>query len=185
LNHPGTGGQLVITGSASLGGTLNVSLLNGFVPTTGSTFPVLTFASRSGSFATITGLAQGGVQFGTQYNSTNFTLVVMASRQSEEDEVGGEEGVPDRPRLPAGEAVAAAPSEEEPEAAGWWPEGLAGGSVFALQPEDLFFVQVADNVVPRESMAAALAGNSTPSDDAWQELLNLLAGLFNLLFGLG
>jgi hypothetical protein len=177
--------QLVINGAASLGGTLNVSLLNGFVPTTGNTFPVLTFASRSGSFATITGLSQSSAQFGTQYNSTNFTLVVMASRESQEDEEGGGEGVPDRPRLPAGEAVASAPSEEEPQAAGRWLEGLASGSVFALRPEDQFFMQLAAEAVPcDEDMATALAGSSTSPDDAWQELMNLLVGLLHVLFGL-
>jgi fibronectin-binding autotransporter adhesin len=41
--------QLSITGMATLGGTLNVSLINGFVPTSGATFQILTFGSWDGS----------------------------------------------------------------------------------------------------------------------------------------
>ncbi len=48
--------QLAVTGSAALGGTLNVSLLGGYTPSLGNWFPVLTFGSRSGDFATETGL---------------------------------------------------------------------------------------------------------------------------------
>jgi hypothetical protein len=46
--------QLVISGSATLAGTLNVNLINGFTPTTGATFPILTCgASRTGTFGTV------------------------------------------------------------------------------------------------------------------------------------
>jgi hypothetical protein len=51
--NPGTGfDQLVINGRATLDGTLNVSLINGFVPTSGTAFQILTFGSASGTFAT-------------------------------------------------------------------------------------------------------------------------------------
>jgi uncharacterized repeat protein (TIGR01451 family) len=43
--------KLAVGGTATLDGTLNVSLINGFIPTNGNTFPVLTFASRNGDFA--------------------------------------------------------------------------------------------------------------------------------------
>ena len=50
---PGTSyDQLVVTGAASLAGTLNVDLVNGFAPSMSDTFQVLTFASRTGDFAT-------------------------------------------------------------------------------------------------------------------------------------
>jgi hypothetical protein len=45
--------QLVVTGAATLDGTLNVSLINGFVPDPGTTFTIMTFASYSGAFATL------------------------------------------------------------------------------------------------------------------------------------
>src|SRR4029079_8633010 len=37
----------------TLAGTLNISLLNGFVPVTGNTFDILTYSSKTGSFGTI------------------------------------------------------------------------------------------------------------------------------------
>jgi len=49
----GTGfDQLVIAGQATLDGTLNVSLINNFVPPSGSTYAILLFSSSSGIFAT-------------------------------------------------------------------------------------------------------------------------------------
>jgi hypothetical protein len=47
--------QLAVTGSAILGGTLNVALINGFTPTTGQSFSVLTSSSGliSGTFGTL------------------------------------------------------------------------------------------------------------------------------------
>ncbi|HLX61276.1 MAG TPA: PKD domain-containing protein [Planctomycetota bacterium] len=45
--------QLAVTGTATLGGTLTATYLNNFVPAAGSTFDVLTFASKTGTFATI------------------------------------------------------------------------------------------------------------------------------------
>jgi len=44
---------LQITGTAALNGTLNVALFGGFVGAAGNVFDVLTYASRSGDFATV------------------------------------------------------------------------------------------------------------------------------------
>jgi uncharacterized repeat protein (TIGR01451 family) len=44
--------QLLVSGSATLGGTLDVTFIGGYVPTGGETYDVLTFASNSGDFAT-------------------------------------------------------------------------------------------------------------------------------------
>jgi hypothetical protein len=44
--------QLKITGTATLAGTLNISLVYGYTPSTGTTFPILTYASKSGDFGT-------------------------------------------------------------------------------------------------------------------------------------
>ena len=52
-------GQLVATGSASLGGNLNISVVNGFNPTLGQDYPVLSYASVTGAFAKISGLPSG------------------------------------------------------------------------------------------------------------------------------
>ena len=47
--------RLAIAGDASIGGTLDVSLIDAFFPTPGDSFEIITFASRSGEFATATG----------------------------------------------------------------------------------------------------------------------------------
>jgi hypothetical protein len=50
--------QLAVSGKATLGGTLNISLMNGFHPNAGVTFAILTSGSESGSFSSIN--APGG-----------------------------------------------------------------------------------------------------------------------------
>jgi YD repeat-containing protein len=52
-------GKIVAGGTATLGGALNVALFNGYSPTFGQKYPVMSFASATGSFATITGLPSG------------------------------------------------------------------------------------------------------------------------------
>jgi RHS repeat-associated protein/uncharacterized repeat protein (TIGR01451 family) len=52
-------GQVVASGMATLGGALNVTLVNGYSPTLGQTYPIMSFASATGSFATVTGLPSG------------------------------------------------------------------------------------------------------------------------------
>jgi hypothetical protein len=51
--------RLVVTGSATLNGTLSVVLLSGFQPSLGDTFAVLTFNSHTGNFSSFTGLDLG------------------------------------------------------------------------------------------------------------------------------
>jgi adhesin HecA-like repeat protein len=52
-------GRLSVSGTATLGGTLKVAL-SGYTPAPTDVFPVMTFSSRTGDFATRTGLAFGG-----------------------------------------------------------------------------------------------------------------------------
>jgi len=52
--------QLQVSGTASLGGHLNVTLVNGFVPGTNDVFPFLTGAPRPSAFATFHADAVGG-----------------------------------------------------------------------------------------------------------------------------
>jgi hypothetical protein len=44
-------GQLAVTGTAALDGTLTVSLVNGYVPVPGDSFALLTFSGSTGNFA--------------------------------------------------------------------------------------------------------------------------------------
>jgi hypothetical protein len=70
---PGTDfGQLNVTGQATLDGTLTVHLTGGFVPSSGSSFAILTFGSASGVFATLNG--DGGL-FTPSFGATDVTLV--------------------------------------------------------------------------------------------------------------
>ncbi len=73
-----TSGQfdtLTITGTAQLGGNVQVSLLNGFVPNIGDAFRVLTYGSHSGTFASLS--APSGYQFLATYDNTGMTLVTQ------------------------------------------------------------------------------------------------------------
>ncbi|MEQ9408902.1 MAG: CARDB domain-containing protein, partial [Fuerstiella sp.] len=67
--------RLNILGTATLAGTLNVSLINGFSPADGDEFEVLTFASRTGDFDTKNGLDLPGNQvLFTNYGPGNMVL---------------------------------------------------------------------------------------------------------------
>ncbi|MGH9806231.1 MAG: beta strand repeat-containing protein, partial [Terriglobia bacterium] len=57
--------QIKVTGAATLGGTLQVQLVKGFTPTVGQTFQLLSAASKSGSFATISPPSQAGIALTT------------------------------------------------------------------------------------------------------------------------
>lgn len=71
--------QLNVTGSSSLNGTLNIKLVNGFVPTVGTTFDILNTSVRSGTFSTVTGTAiNGSEHFAITYNGNDVLLTVVA-----------------------------------------------------------------------------------------------------------
>jgi autotransporter family porin len=81
INLAGTGqfNQLHVTGKASLSGTLNIGLLNGFVPPLHATFKILTCSARSGQFSTVNGTAINGIEhFVVQYHTSDVTLQVVS-----------------------------------------------------------------------------------------------------------
>ncbi len=55
-------GQLKSTGTATLAGTLNIAVTGGYVPSAGDRFAVMSYASASGTFSSITGLSAGRTQ---------------------------------------------------------------------------------------------------------------------------
>jgi hypothetical protein len=71
--------RLAVTGAVTLNGTLTMGLANGFTPAIGNIFVVVTFASRTGTFANVTGSAiPGSMLFQTSTpNANNFDLVVV------------------------------------------------------------------------------------------------------------
>jgi hypothetical protein len=70
---------LNVTGTATLGGTLNIKLLNHFVPLIGATFEILTARKVTGVFATVNGTTiNSSEHFTVTYNSDNVTLTVVS-----------------------------------------------------------------------------------------------------------
>ncbi|MGE4003055.1 MAG: CARDB domain-containing protein, partial [Planctomycetaceae bacterium] len=70
---------LSVTGSATLAGALQVGLMNGFEPTGGGNFQVLTAASRSGEFASVIDLNPGDAfAFDAAYGASDVTLSVSS-----------------------------------------------------------------------------------------------------------
>jgi hypothetical protein len=77
LNHR----SLTVTGSATLGGALEVITGSGFNETSGEVFDVMTFASRSGDFSVVEGLT-GNPQFDftRSFTSTALRLTVAVNQ---------------------------------------------------------------------------------------------------------
>jgi hypothetical protein len=75
--------QLNINGQASLGGTLNITLVNDFVPVLGDTFVIMTYNSFTGEFSDINGLNTGsGVSFEVNVGSTDIKLFTIETPNS-------------------------------------------------------------------------------------------------------
>jgi hypothetical protein len=75
--------QLVVTGLATLDGTLNISLTNGFRPNLGDRFQILNFGSRTGDFAGENGLGLGdGLRLDPQYKDSSLTLVTAGGNNA-------------------------------------------------------------------------------------------------------
>ncbi|MCH8043827.1 MAG: PEP-CTERM sorting domain-containing protein [Planctomycetes bacterium] len=70
--------QLNHSGTVTLGGTLEVSLLNDFQPSAGDTFEIMNFASSTGQFSSFSGLdLGGGLRLDPQFDATSLTLVTI------------------------------------------------------------------------------------------------------------
>ncbi len=67
--------QVTVSGTATFGGTLNVLLVNSFLPSAGNTFTLFTASGVSGKFATITGTAPGNnISLNASYTPSAFNL---------------------------------------------------------------------------------------------------------------
>jgi hypothetical protein len=67
--------QVAISGTATLDGTLHVILANGFTPSVGDTFKILTYDGKSGTFATKT-LSDSSLTYSIQYESTYAQITI-------------------------------------------------------------------------------------------------------------
>ena len=89
--------QLTITGAASLNGTLNLDLINSFVPTVGETFDILNANSVAGTFATVNGTSINSTEaFTVLYNmpTNTVTLDVVSVPGTSGVFLGRGQGVP-------------------------------------------------------------------------------------------
>ena len=76
---PGSGfDQFTVSGHARLCGTVAVSRLNGFLPTLGDSFQIVTFGTGEGEFASKSGVdLTGGLTMSTAYGVADVTLHVV------------------------------------------------------------------------------------------------------------
>jgi hypothetical protein len=65
--------------TATLGGNLNLSLINGYVPAVGSTYKIVSFTSGSGQFSNVSGLAINSTEhFAINYQASDVLLTVVS-----------------------------------------------------------------------------------------------------------
>ena len=75
----GTFGDLAVTNGVVLAGTLNISLINGFVPAIGESFTIVSGSVVSGTFTTVNGTSiNSSEHFQVNYSSNAVTLTVVA-----------------------------------------------------------------------------------------------------------
>ena len=75
---PGSGfDQIAASGIASLGGILEVSLVNGFHPNVGDTFQIITSNGETGNFAAVSGVSSVGLRVRCDVSSTGALLTVI------------------------------------------------------------------------------------------------------------
>jgi len=67
-----------VTSTTTLAGVLNVSLINGFVPLPGDSFTVLTYPSKTGTFATVNFPSVGCIGWRLSYGATALVLTAAA-----------------------------------------------------------------------------------------------------------
>jgi hypothetical protein len=71
--------QVAVSNRASLNGTLNIKLINGFVPAIGATFTILPAGMRTGTFSTVNGTSINSTEhFVVDYTPTAVTLKVVS-----------------------------------------------------------------------------------------------------------
>ncbi len=81
--------ELAVGGAAALDGTLDVHLINGFVPKVGDTFQILTCASLSGAFSGLTGQSPPGTIWVPHYSDTNATLTLATGVAAQNPAIKG------------------------------------------------------------------------------------------------
>ena len=79
----GTGhDRLVVTGEASLAGTLNAALFGGFLPSFSNAFPVLMYGSRSGAFDSVSATFPAPLSVSQAFGPSAMTLTINVAGNS-------------------------------------------------------------------------------------------------------
>src|ERR1019366_2878093 len=76
LDGSGTGDRFNFTGAANLGGTLGVTIRNGYVPLIGDSFQFLSASSINGRFGQLSAPAQG-LRWYPEYQATGVLLLAI------------------------------------------------------------------------------------------------------------
>jgi hypothetical protein len=72
-------GRIAITGVANLAGALNATFVNGFTPTVGNSFQVMTYSSQAGTFDTVNAVnLANGQRLNPVYGASALSLTVVA-----------------------------------------------------------------------------------------------------------
>jgi hypothetical protein len=79
-SNAGTGyDQLQVSGTATIAGTLQVRLMNGFTPTVGQTYRIVTAGSFSGGFSSITQPSQAGISVSNDGGGVTVTITSVVA----------------------------------------------------------------------------------------------------------
>jgi hypothetical protein len=105
--------QLQVGSTASLAGTLTVTLASGFTPAIGATFTVLKAGTVTGTFSNSTIAINGTEHFAVSYTSTGVVLTVVS-------------GAASKAGLPQSNAVAAVPPKRRPVPISGLKHGIGG-----------------------------------------------------------
>jgi hypothetical protein len=94
-SNPNNHDQVNVTNTANLDGTLDLQLFGGFMPVAGDQMTIMTFATRNGTFADVTGaLLGGGIQLNPIYSANNLVLLTgNAGEKVWAVDAGGSAGV--------------------------------------------------------------------------------------------
>ena len=76
--------RVAVGGAATLGGTLEAHTANGYTPAIGTTFQIMTYTTKSGTFDQVVALPVGSFfpAYAVTYNATNVTLTYVGADQA-------------------------------------------------------------------------------------------------------
>jgi hypothetical protein len=180
-NTAGTGyDQVVVNGTATLNGTLNITLINGYKPTVGDVFTILSPSAVSGSFSQIN---SPGLEVQANYASGAMTVTVtkIAPTITSATTASGTQGEPfsyqitaiDQPTsfgatgLPAGLSVASATGliSGTPSEAGTFSVTLSASNSAGTDTEQLTLT-IGPGATPTPTPTATPTATPTPTPTA-------------------